>query len=103
MRNTSFDEIRKGLRRAAVTVLTSGLFGAGLAQVSSQGAPPAAPTPATADHSIVARHQRTYEVLGNNEIASSGVARGETIYFYKCWMCHNNGARNGDKSGLVGP
>src|SRR5262249_28260600 len=56
-----------------------------------------------ADTTIVDRHQRTYEVLGNNEVASSGAARGETIYFYKCWMCHNNGARNGDKSGLVGP
>jgi streptogramin lyase/mono/diheme cytochrome c family protein len=103
MRNTRFNEIRESIRWAAVTVLTSGLFGAGLAQVSSQGAPPASPTSATADDSIVDRHQRTYEVLENNEIASSGAARGETIYFYKCWMCHNNGARNGDKSGLVGP
>jgi streptogramin lyase len=51
----------------------------------------------------VDRFQRTYEVLGNNEVATSGAARGETIYFYKCWMCHNQGGRKGDKSGLVGP
>lgn len=61
--------------------------------------------PATADTAapIVDGFQRTYEVLGHNEVSTSGTARGETIYFYKCWMCHNNGARNGDKTGLVGP
>src|ERR1700731_4032239 len=26
----------------------------------------------------------TYQILGE-----SGAARGENIYFYKCWMCHN--------------
>jgi mono/diheme cytochrome c family protein len=26
----------------------------------------------------------TYKIL-----ADSGAARGENIYFYKCWMCHN--------------
>src|ERR1700719_4051654 len=26
----------------------------------------------------------TYQIL-----ADSGAARGENIYFYKCWMCHN--------------
>jgi cytochrome c2 len=52
---------------------------------------------------LVDRFQRTHAVLGNNELATSGPARGETIYFYKCWMCHNYGARQGDESGLVGP
>jgi mono/diheme cytochrome c family protein/streptogramin lyase len=69
------------------------------------------PVPAASQHTtagdqrrgFVDRFQRTYEVLGNNEVAASGPARGETIYFYKCWMCHNQGARKGDKSGLVGP
>ena len=77
------------------TVLLSGV---GLAQVASQQAPRGGPT-----GNLVDRFQRTHEVLGNNELATSGVARGETIYFYKCWMCHNNEARKGDASGLVGP
>jgi len=103
MLNARFNEIRKSIWWTAVTVFTSGLLGAGLAHVSSQGTSPIAPTSVTTDVSNVDRHQRTYEVLENNEVASSGAPRGETIYFYKCWMCHNNGGRNGDKSGLVGP
>ena len=80
------------------TVLMCGLSGVGLVQLASQQAPRGGPP----DH-VVDRFQRTHEVLRNNELATSGVARGETIYFYKCWMCHNNGARKGDESGLVGP
>ena len=52
---------------------------------------------------IVDRYQRTYEILQNNEAATSGVTRGKTIYFYKCWMCHQEVAAEGDLSGLVGP
>jgi streptogramin lyase/cytochrome c5 len=36
-----------------------------------------------------ARHD-TYRV-----IADSGAGRGENIYFYKCWMCHNKYAKTG--------
>src|SRR5437773_6446639 len=82
----------------ATTVLMCALFGVGLAQLASQQASHNGPA-----NDVVDRFQRTHEVLQNNEVATSGVGRGETIYFYKCWMCHNNGARNGDTSGLVGP
>jgi streptogramin lyase/mono/diheme cytochrome c family protein len=98
-----FDRIRKGAWCAAVTMAMSVAFGAGLARLSSQEATSGAPPARPGSSASVDAHQRTYEVLGNNEVASSGAARGEVIYFYKCWMCHNNGARNGDKSGLVGP
>ena len=80
------------------TVLMCALFGVGLAQLASQQAPRGG----SPSH-VVDRFQRTHEVLGNNELATGGVARGQTIYFYKCWMCHNNEARKGDASGLVGP
>jgi mono/diheme cytochrome c family protein len=80
------------------TVVTCGLFGVGLVQLSAQQTAGGSPA-----NDIVDRFQRTYEVLGNNEVATSGVARGETIYFYKCWMCHQEAAGKGDKSGLVGP
>jgi len=78
--------------------LTCGLFGVGLVQLASQQAPRGGP-----ENDVVDRFQRTYEVLQNNEVATSGVARGETIYFYKCWMCHQEVASQGDMSGLVGP
>jgi streptogramin lyase/mono/diheme cytochrome c family protein len=32
----------------------------------------------------------TYRILGD-----SGPARGENIYFYKCWMCHNKYTKGG--------
>src|SRR5204862_647432 len=85
MLSTPFDTIRKGVWWAAVTMAASGALGAGLARLSSQERPAGAPAPRSAAAGIVDAHQRTYEVLGNNEVASSGAARGETIYFYKCW------------------
>ncbi|HEY7170593.1 MAG TPA: c-type cytochrome [Vicinamibacterales bacterium] len=101
MASSRFDRIKKAVWWAAVTMAASGALGAGAAHLSSQETHGPATHPATS--TVVDAHQRTYEVLGNNEVAASGAARGEVIYFYKCWMCHNNGARNGDKSGLVGP
>lgn len=79
-------------------ILACGLFGVGLARLASQETPRSGPV-----SDVVDRFQRTYEVLGYNEVARSGVARGETIYFYKCWMCHQEIGTQGDKSGLVGP
>ena len=78
-------------------VLACGVFGVGLAQLASQQAWGGGKA-----NVIVDQFQRSYEVLNNNEVAKSGAGRGETIYFYKCWMCHNPGAA-GDTSGLVGP
>ena len=48
------------------------------------------------------QYQRSYEVLHHNEVAKSGVDRGLTFYFHKCWTCHTAAAA-GDESGLVGP
>ena len=33
--------------------------------------------------------QRSLRLDNYTVVADSGPARGETIYFYKCWMCHN--------------
>jgi streptogramin lyase/mono/diheme cytochrome c family protein len=35
-------------------------------------------------------HADTYTLMAN-----SGPSRGENIYFYKCWMCHNKYAKGG--------
>src|SRR5215469_12819407 len=37
--------------------------------------------------------QRSVEVYGYNAAAKSGPTRGEVIYYYKCWPCHNDYAR----------
>jgi mono/diheme cytochrome c family protein len=37
--------------------------------------------------------QRAVEVFGYNVAAKSGATRGEVIYYYKCWNCHNDYTR----------
>src|SRR6478672_8901187 len=39
--------------------------------------------------------QRALEIYEFRKAAHSGPARGEEIYFYKCWMCHNELAQGG--------
>ena len=33
--------------------------------------------------------QRSYRTDRYYEVAGSGPARGENIYWHKCWVCHN--------------
>ena len=44
------------------------------------------PTPSSL-HDDLQRSYRTDKYL---EVAGSGAARGENIYWHKCWVCHNN-------------
>lgn len=39
--------------------------------------------------------QRALEIFEFRKAAQSGPARGREIYFYKCWMCHNELAQGG--------
>ena len=39
--------------------------------------------------------QRSARADSYTLLANSGAARGENIYFYKCWMCHNKYAKGG--------
>jgi len=34
--------------------------------------------------------QRSFEIYNYNVAATSGTQRGEVIYYYKCWVCHND-------------
>jgi virginiamycin B lyase len=52
----------------------------GLAQASPQS-----PNAAAATDDL----QRSMQLDTYKIVAESGAARGEEIYFYKCWMCHN--------------
>ncbi len=51
----------------------------------------AAPDPpkAASDKEATDDLQRSLRLDNYTVVADSGPARGETIYFYKCWMCHN--------------
>jgi streptogramin lyase/mono/diheme cytochrome c family protein len=40
-------------------------------------------------------HQRSAEIYGMTTTAASGSQRGEEIYYYKCWFCHNQYAKTG--------
>src|SRR5256886_12517994 len=37
--------------------------------------------------------QRSAEILYFKRFAESGAERGKEIYFYKCWVCHNDYTR----------
>src|ERR1700681_3169675 len=39
--------------------------------------------------------QRSVKLDTYKLVADGGAARGENIYFYKCWMCHNRYAKTG--------
>src|SRR5438132_10897684 len=38
--------------------------------------------------------QRSAEILYFKRFAESGSERGKEIYFYKCWVCHNDYTRS---------
>src|SRR5271165_6047654 len=40
-------------------------------------------------------NQRALEIYEFRKAAQSGPARGQEIYYYKCWMCHNELAEGG--------
>src|SRR5260370_35745762 len=46
-------------------------------------------------------NQRALEIYEFRKATQSGPARGQEIYYYKCWMCHNENAQ-GDAPKLVG-
>ena len=39
--------------------------------------------------------QRSWKVYNAQTTAAAGWQRGEEIYYYKCWMCHNKYAKTG--------
>src|SRR3984893_19572076 len=39
--------------------------------------------------------QRALEIYEFRKAAQSGPHRGQEIYYYKCWMCHNELAQGG--------
>jgi len=85
-----------GLRRSRATLV---LFAMGMTLLVAGGIVwlrpanaqqnAAAGGPAVNDDLQRSRRLDTYTI-----VADSGPARGETLYFYKCWMCHNKYAKS---------
>src|SRR5438132_290078 len=77
--------------RAVTAIIAIGAvwYGACLAIGSTQAQAQAQPAAAAASNDL----QRSVEVYGYNAAAKSGATRGEVIYYYKCWICHNDYAR----------
>src|ERR1700730_9395369 len=73
---------------ALILVGTAGYLG--VAQAAPQQAMPA---------SVKVMHtddlQRSARLDHYKLLADSGASRGENIYFFKCWMCHNKYAKTG--------
>jgi cytochrome c2 len=86
-----------GRRSAIAAVLSLGSFGlawlisplhqTARAQGASQNA---AEKPAQKDD-----YQRSTEIYGYRTTAESGPKRGEELYYYKCWICHNQFVKTG--------
>src|SRR3982074_942975 len=69
--------------RAVATVFAFGTFLFGTAQAQT-------PAPKSAASNEL---QRAVQVVGYTAAAKSGAARGEVLYYYKCWNCHNDYTR----------
>src|SRR5712691_11333416 len=76
----------------ALTALSLAGVTARLGMAKTAPKPPKAAAAADVSTDDLQRSLRldTYKIL-----ADSGAARGENIYFYKCWMCHNQYAKGG--------
>jgi virginiamycin B lyase len=75
--------------------MTVFLAAAGARLSSANAAPNPAGGAAGKDVSASDDLQRSVQLDNYTLIANSGAARGENIYFFKCWMCHNKYANGG--------
>jgi cytochrome c5 len=91
--------IRFGIKLRSATVAVLCLVLCGLVWlislrgrvVQAQGAPQgSAEKPAQKDD-----YQRSTEIFGYRTMAKSGPKRGEELYYFKCWICHNQFLKTG--------
>ena len=85
------------IQRNALAVVWGAIFGAILGLASLAGAPVKAQSsqsgvdkPAPKDS-----YQRSVAIYNYTVTAKSGPQRGEELYYYKCWVCHNQFAKTG--------
>ena len=78
-------ESRKSVR--IFLLLLALACGAGAPLLFAQGGQRPAPNPPQGNL------QRSAEILNFKRLADSGPRRGQEIYFFKCWVCHNTYTR----------
>src|SRR6266851_9095424 len=79
------------LSAAAIALATAGAVGGAVAQQQARQQPTQAqPAEPAKDYD-----QRALEIYEFRKAAQSGPHRGQEIYYYKCWMCHNELAQGG--------
>ena len=69
--------------------LTALLLAGATARLGMAKTPPKPPKAAAAPDVSADDLQRSRRLDTYTILADSGASRGENIYFYKCWMCHN--------------
>jgi hypothetical protein len=62
------------------------LLGPGFVANNAKGQTAAQPAAAQATNDL----QRSFEIYNYNIAGKSGAERGEVIYYFKCWVCHND-------------
>jgi streptogramin lyase/mono/diheme cytochrome c family protein len=82
-------QVNRTLAVAAVFAIGTIFVGIGTSRTTwvAQAQAPAAQPAASNDL------QRSVNVFGYDVAAKSGATRGEVIYYYKCWNCHNDYTR----------
>ena len=67
------------------------------AQKIAQGAPPQAQPQQAAGRANASQdtYQRSFDIYRYQTAGKSGPARGEALYYYKCWICHNQHTTTG--------
>src|ERR1700730_13142359 len=84
------------LRRSALAVSVTFALAIALAiMLSGLGGPLAGaqtPRPAAEPVKVAATNdlQRSFEIYNYNVAGTNGAQRGEAIYYFKCWVCHND-------------
>ena len=66
------------------------MFGLGAALCLGQLTGPLAMAQSSSPRTPETSFQRSEEIYHFSTAATSGPQRGEEIYYYKCWMCHND-------------
>ena len=82
----------KRMRLASLALVL--VVGGALVVVAAQESSPS-PEPSSKKAAPRNQWQRSWEVYNAQTTAAGGWPRGEEIYYYKCWMCHNKYAKTG--------
>ena len=80
----------KWILTVAAIAAASAIVGASAQQQARQQPARAQPAEPAKDYD-----QRSLEIYEFRRAVQSGPARGQEIYYYKCWMCHNELAQGG--------